>query len=332
MRLSVLAKTMLVSAGLFALLLLVGVVSVFVGTSPVDIRRLWDHALSPSEARQALTVIVSYRLPRTLLAAVAGGGLASAGVVFQGVLRNPLADPYIVGIAAGGALGAVISIATLGDGSLVGTSLASFLGSLIAVSVVYGLASLKRGSQYTNTVILAGVIVGAFMNAIMLLVMSVSGSDEVQRILFWLLGDFSLADYSRLALGSACVLIGWLAIYLKANSLNVLIAGDQAATSLGLNVTATRTYLMVTAALITGAVVSVAGTVGFVGLVAPHAMRLLFGPDNRILLPASFLGGAAFLAGADCLARVVASPVELPVGVITAMAGAPFFLYLLFRR
>jgi iron complex transport system permease protein len=332
MRFSVLTKTLLISAGLFVLLILVGIVSVFVGTSFVDFRKILEYGLYSSESSQAVTIIFSYRLPRTLLAAVAGGGLASAGVVFQGVLRNPLADPYIVGIAAGGALGAVISIVMIGEGSLIGTSLAAFVGSLVAVSVVYGLASLKRGAQYTNTVILAGVIVGALMNSIMLLFMSVSGSDEVQRILFWLLGDFSLADYSRLALGSVFVLIGWLAIYLHANSLNVLIAGDRAAIGLGLNVTMVRTYMMAVAALITGAVVSVAGTVGFVGLVVPHAMRLMFGPDNRILLPASLLGGAAFLAGADCLARIVAYPVELPVGVITAMAGAPFFLYLLVRR
>lgn len=332
MQITVLTKTLLVSIGLAIVMVLVGIISICVGTSRVDLRSLLDLGSSREEAQQAFIIITEYRLPRTLLAAITGGGLASAGVVFQGVLRNPLADPYIVGISAGGALGAVIAIVFTGEGNLVGTSLAAFVGSLVAVAVVYGLASLKRGGQFTNTIILAGVIVAAFMNSIMLLIMSVSGSDEVQRILFWLLGDFSLADYSRIRLGAVFVMIGWIAIYLNANSLNVLIAGDRAATSLGLNVVVSQTYLMAVAALITGAVVSVAGTVGFVGLVVPHAMRLMFGPDNRVLLPAALFGGAAFLAAADCVARVVAYPVELPVGVITAIAGAPFFLYLLVRR
>lgn len=328
----VLTKALLVSIGLAIVMVVVGVISVCVGTSLVDLRSLFELRSSSTAAHQAFVIISEYRLPRTLLAAITGGGLASAGVVFQGVLRNPLADPYIVGISTGGALGAVISIVLLGEGHLFGTSLAAFVGSLVAVSVVYGLASLKRGGQFTNTIILAGVIVGAFMNAIIVLIMAVSGSHEIQRILFWLLGDFSLADYSRIRLGAMVVLIGWIALYLNANSLNVLIAGDRAATSLGLSVVTSQTYLMAVAALITGAVVSIAGTVGFVGLVVPHAMRLMFGPDNRVLLPAALFGGAAFLAAADCVARVVAYPVELPVGVITAIAGAPFFLYLLVRR
>lgn len=328
---SVYAKTLWVTFGLGLALLMVIAVSVFVGTSFVDLGILFSSPNSP-EAQRIWTIVAEYRIPRTLQAAVAGGGLASAGVVFQGVLRNPLADPYIVGISAGGALGAVTSIVILGEGHLFGTSVAAFLGSLVAVSVVYGLSSLKRGGQYIHTVILAGVIVGAFMNAIMLLIMCVSGSDEVQRILFWLLGDFSLADYRKLALGALFVSAGWIAMYLNANSLNVLIVGDRSAAGLGLDLTLYRTFFMGVAALITGAVVSMAGTVGFVGLVAPHAMRLLWGPDNRILLPAALLGGAGFLAAADCMARVVAYPVELPVGVITAIAGAPFFIYLLVRR
>ena len=150
------------------------------------------------------------------------------------------------------------------------------------------------------------------MNALMLLLISISGSDEMQRILFWLMGDFSLADYQKIMIAGVVTGLGWLAIYLNANRLNVLISGDDTAHHLGLNVFRARTFFIATAALITGTIVSVSGTVGFVGLVVPHAMRLLFGSDSRVLLPAAFLGGAAFLAASDCVARVVAYPVELP--------------------
>jgi iron complex transport system permease protein len=329
---NVLAKTTIISLSLLLVLLIVLIVSMLVGTTGVDILRLATDGIADAESRRTYTILVEYRLPRTLLAALAGAGLASAGVVFQGVLRNPLADPYIIGIAGGAALGAAISIVLLDESSVLRTSFFAFLGSLVAVGLVYGLATVKKGGGYVNTVILAGVIVGAFMNAIMLLIMSVSGSDELQRILFWLMGDLSAANYGKLSMTAAIAAVCWILVYLNANRLNLLIAGDEAASFLGLNVWMYRTILMGLAALLTGTVVSVSGTIGFVGLVVPHAMRLLFGPDNRVLLPAALLGGAAFLAAADCVARMVAYPVELPVGVITALTGAPFFLYLLVRR
>ncbi len=329
---NVLSKTVIVSLGLVLVLAIVLFASILIGTSGADVQKLFRDGVHDAQSRRAWTILVEYRLPRALLAALAGAGLASAGVVFQGVLRNPLADPYIIGIAGGAALGAAISIIILDKTSVASTSLSAFAGSLIAVGLVYGLATLKKGGGYVNTVILAGVIVGAFMNAMMLLIMSVSGSDELQRILFWLMGDLSMADYGKLRLAGIITVCTWVLIYLNANRLNLLITGDDTASYLGINVSVYRTLLMGLAALLTGTVVSVSGTVGFVGLVVPHAMRLLFGPDNRVLLPAALLGGAAFLAGADCIARVVAYPVELPVGVITALTGAPFFLYLLVRR
>lgn len=331
MRLSIRARTIFVSFGLLAALVVVVLVSVLVGTSAADVRALFGSVAGP-EAERARNIILGYRLPRTLLAAAAGGGLASAGAVFQGVLRNPLADPYLVGIAAGGALGAVAAIVLFGGYGFFSTAVCAFMGSLIAVGIVYGLAVARRGAGYVNTVILAGIIVAAFMNALMLLIISASGSDEMQRILFWLIGDLSLADYKKVLAAAVFVLVGWIAIYLNANHLNLLIAGDETAATLGLDVGRTRTYFMAAAALMTGVVVSVSGTIGFVGLVVPHAMRLVFGADNRVLLPASLLGGGAFLAAADTIARVAVYPVELPVGVITALAGAPFFLYLLLRR
>jgi iron complex transport system permease protein len=267
-----------------------------------------------------------------LLACIVGAGLACSGVVFQGVLRNPLADPYIIGIAAGGALGAVVSISLFKWNGLFSTSIASFVGSLVAVGLVYGLTVLRKNSSYINTVILAGIIVGSMMNSMMLLIMSVTSSHELQRVLFWMMGDFSLADYEKILFSGTIVLIGFLVIYLNANRLNVLSLGEESASNLGIDVQRYRFFLIIVAALMTGSVVSVAGPIGFVGLVAPHSMRLLFGPDHRLLLPTAFLSGALFLVIADTTARLVAYPVELPVGVITALTGAPFFLYLLLKN
>jgi iron complex transport system permease protein len=332
MRRATLSGTIAMVVGLTGILLVVLLVSVLVGTTATEIKTLLSSCVAGGETQKLWTIILSYRLPRTLLAAIAGAGLASSGVVFQGVLRNPLADPYLIGIAAGGSLGAVVSIVLFGDTWLLGTSLCAFVGSLAAVGLVYGLALWRRGSEYVNTVILAGVIVGALMNAVMLLLMSLSGAHEKQRILFWLMGDFSLADYRSVALAGLVVAVGWTLIYLNANRLNLLTTGDDTATHLGLNVPRARTLFMAVAAMVTGAIVSVSGTIGFVGLVVPHAMRLVFGPDNRVLLPAALLGGAAFLAASDCVARVIAYPVELPVGVITTLSGAPFFLYLLVKK
>ncbi|MGO9572489.1 MAG: FecCD family ABC transporter permease [Desulfomonilaceae bacterium] len=332
MRTSTLARTILISMGLTGVLLVVLVISLLTGTTVTEVKTLLTGSALGIDAQRTWTIILSYRLPRTLLAAIAGAGLASAGVVFQGVLKNPLADPYLIGIAAGGSLGAVVSITLFGERWLFGTSVCAFLGSIAAVGLVYGLAVVRRGRGYVNTVILAGVIVGSLMNAVMLLILSLSGSHEKQRILFWLMGDFSLADYQKVLLAAVVVAMGWTLIYVNANRLNLLIVGDDTASHLGLNVFRARTLFMIVAAMVTGAIVSVSGTIGFVGLVVPHAMRLLFGPDNRVLLPGALLGGAAFLAASDCVARVVAYPVELPVGVITTLSGAPFFLYLLLKK
>ncbi len=332
MQSQVLKRTLTVSFILGVTLLIVVLFSLFVGTTSVRLSDLWNLDSHAADTSKVCAIIFSYRLPRVLLACIAGAGLACSGVVFQGVLRNPLADPYIIGIAAGGALGAVTSISLLKSNWLVSTSIASFVGSLIAVGLVYILAVLRKSATYINTVILAGIIVGSLMNTMMLLIMSVTSSNELQRVLFWLMGDFSLADYDKIVFSGSIVLAGFLLIYLNANRLNLLVLDEESASNLGVDVQKYRFILMTTSALITGAVVSVSGTIGFVGLVAPHSMRLLFGPDHRILLPTAFLGGALFLVVSDTVARLVAYPVELPVGVITALSGGPFFLYLLLRN
>lgn len=332
MRMSALSKTILVSISLTGILFLALLVSLLTGTTVTELKTLLTGSAVGIDAQKTWTIILAYRLPRTLLAAIAGAGLASAGVVFQGVLKNPLADPYLIGIAAGGSLGAVVSITVFGERWILGTSVCAFLGSIAAVALVYGLAMVRRGTGQVNTVILAGVIVGSLMNSVMLLILSLSGSHEKQRILFWLMGDFSLASYRKVLLAAVVVAVGWTLTYLNASRLNLLIVGDDTASHLGLNIFRARTFFMIVAAMVTGAIVSVSGTIGFVGLVVPHAMRLLFGPDHRVLLPAAFLGGAAFLAASDCVARIVAYPMELPVGVITTLSGAPFFLYLLVKK
>lgn len=325
-------KTVLINFILLLTLLTMMAISLSWGTTPVDFWALLKPDLTDPESVRSASILLSYRLPRLLLAGIAGAGLACSGVVFQGVLRNPLADPYIIGIAAGGALGAVISISALKWTWIFATACASFIGSLVAVMIVYGLTYLRKTTSYMNTVILAGIIVGALMNALMLLVMSMTNSSEIQRILFWLMGDFSLADYQKILFSAPVVIGGFIVVYLNASRLNILVLGEESALGLGINVKKIRFLLITVASLITGAVVSVSGTIGFVGLVAPHSMRLLLGPDHRLLLPASFLGGATFLVASDTLARLVSYPVELPVGVITALSGAPFFLYLLLRK
>ncbi len=329
---SALSKTILSASVMLLVLAAIIVISIGFGTTGLDLDAIREVIGRGSQTSQTQTIVMEYRLPRTLLAAVAGAGLACAGVVFQAVLRNPLADPYLIGISGGGSLGAVVCITMFGQSRILGLSGMAFIGSLIAVGLVYGLASLKKGAGYINTVILAGVIVGALMNALMLLIISLSGSDEMQRILFWLMGDFSLADYRKTAMAGAVTGLGWLAAFSQANRLNLLMRGDESAAHLGLEVSKIRTFFIIVASLVTGTIVSVSGTVGFVGLIVPHMLRLAIGPDNRVLLPASLLGGAAFLSASDCIARLIAYPTELPVGVITALIGAPFFLYLLLRR
>lgn len=331
-RISLFEKTILISLSLTITLVAVVVISLFSGTTQADLRAFLKGDKNDAEFIRASAIILSYRLPRILLAAITGAGLACSGVVFQGVLRNPLADPYIIGIAAGGALGAVISISVFKWTWIGATTTSAFVGSLAAVMVVYGLSFVRKTASYMNTVILAGIIVGAVMNALMLLVMSTTTSSEIQRVLFWLMGDFSLADYQKAAFSAPIVVIGFLIIYMNASRLNILVLGEASALGLGINVGKIRLLLITVASLITGAVVSVSGTIGFVGLVAPHSMRLLLGPDHRLLLPASFLAGATFLVAADTMARLISYPAELPVGVITALSGAPFFLYLLLRK
>jgi iron complex transport system permease protein len=274
-------------------------------------------------------IVWDLRLPRVLTAMVVGLGLAVAGTTFQGLLRNPLADPYVLGTASGAALGAAIAVvlpvqvAFLGLGLV---NLLAFVGALLAVFLVLRLAG-GAGRPTLTTMLLIGYAVGSLLAAGLTVAMYVSGA-QLRQIFFYLLGSFAQADWQSLAMGLPLILAGSLVILARARSLNALLLGDDTASHLGLDVRRERAILLGLASLVTAAAVALAGLIGFVGLVIPHVVRLLVGPNARLVLPLSALFGAAFLILADLIARI---PGEIPVGVVTAVIGAPVFLVLLRR-
>lgn len=278
-------------------------------------------------------VVLQVRLPLALTAVLAGAALAAAGATFQGIFRNPLADPAVIGVSSGAALGAIVAMLLPLDAAFFGfslVSLAAFAGAMLAVIAVYTLAR-AGGRLPVTTLLLAGFAVSATFNAVTTLLMSLSSGGRLEGMFFWLLGGLGQSTYDQLAVAAALVLAGLLPLYALGRTLNALALGDEQATHLGLNPAQSRLILTVCGALVAAVAVALCGIIGFVGLVVPHMARLLFGPDNRLLLPASTLLGAIFLTGVDALARAL-SPVILPIGVITALIGAPLFLFLLKRR
>jgi len=325
---------LLAAAGVACLLaaLVAGVAIGNVPVAPADTLALLAHRLlgwpvTVTWPASAETIIIELRLPRVLMAMAVGVALSLAGATFQGLLRNPLADPYVLGTASGAALGAAIALlvpvhlALLGFGLL---HLLAFVGALLAVAVVYRISRLGALNSLT-AVLLTGYAVGSLLAAGLAMTMYVSGSN-LRQIFFYLLGSFSLASWPQVAVGLPIIAIGSVVILFRARSLNALLLGEDAAAHLGLDVRRERLVLLGAATLITAAAVAMSGLIGFVGLVVPHLMRLVVGPNARLLLPLSAIFGAAFLASADLLARI---PGELPVGIVTALVGAPFFLYLL---
>lgn len=272
-----------------------------------------------------------FRLPRTLLAALAGAGLALAGALMQVTVRNPLAEPYILGVSSGASVGAVLVI-VFGSAALGGLSLnvAAFLGALAACIAVAVLAR-KDGTLSPTRMILAGVALGALLSAVTSYLTISTDAQNVVSVLFFLLGSVSAATMHSLIGPTIALAVSCLVAAFLARSLNVLMTGDESATSLGVNAARLRGTLLVIASLLTGAVVSVAGGIGFVGLVVPHIARIAVGADHRRMLPVTVLGGAVFLMLADLLARTVAQPTEIPLGILTAFVGAPFFLWLMRR-
>lgn len=286
-----------------------------------------DGSLTPLQDQ----AVWQFRLPRALLAALAGAGLALAGALMQVTVRNPLAEPYILGVSSGASVGAVLVI-VLGSAALGGLPMnaAAFAGALAACACVWALAR-KDGSLSPTRMILSGVALGTLLSAVTSYLTISTDAQNVVSVLFFLLGSVSAATMSSLIGPAVALVVAATVAALLARSLNALMTGDESAASLGIDASRLRGLLLVTASLLTGTVVSVAGGIGFVGLVIPHVARIAVGADHRRLLPVTILGGAVFLMVADLLARTVAAPTEIPLGILTAFVGAPFFLWLMRR-
>jgi iron complex transport system permease protein len=290
------------------------------------------RALAPGGAATPDYVILfRARLPRVLLGAVVGGSLGASGAALQALLRNPLACPHLLGISGGATVAGVIALVAGADAVSPLVPLAAFLGALAAIAIVM-LGARAGGRTTPHAVLLVGVVFNAVAAAALMLVNALVSQRLAQGVLFWIMGALSTQSYGLIAAAAAYGFagLGWLVWH--AQDLNLLSAGDEGALQLGVEVERVRRAVFVAASLLVGAAVSMSGMIGFVGLIVPHLLRLVIGPDHRLLLPASFLGGAAFLVGADALARTVLRPAELPVGVVTALAGGPFFIYLLRRH
>ncbi|MDR7870600.1 MAG: iron chelate uptake ABC transporter family permease subunit [Tissierellaceae bacterium] len=307
----------------------VGVLDIFkiIGSK---IPLLKGHIDISNIADSAKSIIWNIRLPRVLLGAIIGASLSVAGAAFQGMFKNPMADPYVIGISSGAALGAAIAIVLKINISFFTVSpitIFAFIGALLAVFTVYNIARVKNKVPVT-TLLLAGVAVGQFLTAIMSFIMIISDKDMV-KITYWTLGSLTGKGWDPV-LGIfipsiVCIIV----ICFFARDLNILLTGEESAQSLGVDVERTKTYILLLGTFITAISVSVSGIIGFVGLIIPHIVRLLIGPDHRILLPASALLGSIFMIFADTIARTLISPIEIPVGIITALFGGPFFIYLL---
>ena len=311
-----------------------GLLSILVGSVPLSMNDLLDglRSLGSDIENTTGTILFSLRLPRTILIAMVGAALAGSGTAYQGLFRNPLADPYLIGVASGAGLGAVAAMSihwsytTLG---LLAVPLAAFISGLATVAIVYALARIGQALPASN-LILAGVAVSSFATALTSFLM-LRASGELRRALAWLLGGATMSGWQPVLALLPYWVVGLGILLTFGHALNVLQFGDEQAQQLGLPVNRVRRWIIVAASLTTAAAVSFAGIIGFVGLIIPHILRLLIGPDYRRLLPLSLIGGAALLLGADVLARVLLAPQELPVGIVTALAGAPFFLWVLRR-
>jgi iron complex transport system permease protein len=319
-------------------LLLAILLSIAVGSVIIPLKTFFTILLSWLSHLSALsedlkpfaTIILSLRLPRTFLMVLTGAALAGSGAAYQGLFQNPLADPYLIGVASGAGLGAVIAMSIEWPYSMLGyfiVPVAAFSGAIITVFVVYQLARIGRTVPTTN-LILAGVAVGSFATAITSFLM-LNATDEVRRAIAWLLGGSTQSGWQPVFAILPYTLLGLGFLVTTGHALNVLQFGDEQAQQMGLNVRRVRILIIITASLTTAAAVSFSGIIGFVGLIVPHTIRLVWGGDYRKILPLSVINGASLLLISDILARALLPPEEIPVGIITALGGAPFFLWIL---
>jgi len=302
-----------------------------IGSTPISLGRAFSRSVPFADNVDAQIFFIA-RLPRALAAALVGGTLAAAGVVFQGLLRNPLATPYTLGVSAGASLGAMLAI-TFGSAWIAGgVPAASLAGAFVAVAVVFALAGARHRGLSTTVLLLAGVTLNAFFSALILFVQYISDFADTYRALRWLMGDLDVGSYTPVVAALPLVAVAFAGFAWLARPLNLLSIGPEAAGSRGVPVERAHRVAFFTASLATGAAVSVGGPIGFIGIIVPHLVRLVVGADHRLVLPASTFFGAAFLVGCDAVSRIVLAPLELPVGIITAVLGGPFFLWLLIRK
>jgi len=304
------------------------------GTESISLKAVLAQVGGQEAINPDYEIFVQVRLPRIILACIVGAALACSGVVFQALLRNPLADPYILGISSGAGLGTIIAVISGFSWTLWGRSpiaVFAFAGAMGTVWLVWFIGRVT-GKSHVTGLLLAGVVVNAFFSAVIMFLTSIAKSQQMQTTIFWLMGNMTEEDFLVLWLGAGCVAAGMFALFYISPQLNAISFGEDDARSMGVNTARTRTIAFAVAALITAVAVSLSGLVGFVGLVVPHAVRLVFGPDHRQLLPLSGIVGAIFLVAADTLARIVVAPAQLPVGVVTAIVGGPFFLVLLVKH
>lgn len=318
-----------------AVILPVGIAAILaaflLGSSGISLRELW--ALMRGEASKGVTTIfINLRLPRAILAFASGGALSVAGACLQGMFKNPMADSYVIGVSSGAALGATIALTFASTLDFLGfgaVALLAFLGALAATFMVYSLARI-HGKVSTFSLLLSGIAISTLCSALVYCLM-ILFRDKMEHVVMWTMGSFSSASWEKVAFAVPAMLAASVLCMFFSRDLNILLQGDEAARHLGVDAGRVRRTLIVLTTLAAASAVSVSGIIGFVGLVVPHILRLILGPDHRTLLPVSFFGGGIFLLGCDTLARVLLDSQEIPVGVITAIIGVPFFLFLLRR-
>ena len=331
-------KMISVNGMLLTLLALSVVACALLGPVRLDLSKALRNIFSPNPDAE---IFFRARLPRVLLGAAIGGGMAACGVVLQALLRNPLACPQMLGVSGGASLGGILGLIFFPHwllpiaGGLFGeiswVPLAAFLGALLSMVTIYRF-SLFHGRLHPYHLLLCGVIFNSFIAAIIMFLNSIVDFYQAQGLLFWLMGSLSTRAYLTVGFIWAYIIFGFFWLWTKGLSLNLITLGEEAAMQLGVETGALQRQIFIASSLMIGAMVSVSGMIGFVGLMIPHAMRLIVGSDHRLLLPASFLAGGIFLCWADTLARILLAPAELPVGIITAFFGGPFFLFLLYRE
>lgn len=305
-----------------------------IGSTSINLARALDPSIAWADNVDAQIFFVA-RLPRVLAAALVGSTLAAAGVVLQAMLRNPLATPFTLGVSASAALGAMLAIALDADEGLMGAAAvptACFIGSLVGTSAVYFLATRVSGGLSTNVLLLAGVTLNTFFSALITFVQFLVDFADWYRTARWLIGNLDVSSFGPIVAAAPFIVVSFVFFALLPRTLNLLTLGEDVAAGRGVNVARAQKTAFLSASLATGAAISMAGPIGFIGIVVPHLVRLLVGADHRIVLPAATLFGAAFLIGCDLIARTAMAPIELPVGVVTAMIGGPFFLWLLVRK